>query len=327
MLGALLQRFFTQRLMQQKKVSPHTICSYRDTFRLLLTFASEKLHREPDRMTLPDIDVPLITDFLNDIEANRGDCARTRNLRLTAIRSFFRFASYEIPSRGEQVQHVLSIPSKRFTKTLIHFLTRIEVEALLRAPDKRTWTGRRDHALMSLTAQTGLRLAEVTGLRWNNITLGKTSYLQVIGKGRKERAVPICKAVATVLKTWLTEPGVDGNNLVFQTTRGTRLSADAVRHLLNKHLSTASKSCPSILKKRITFHCLRHTAAMDLLHAGVEQAAIALWLGHESIETTQIYLDADLALREKILAKTTPADTRPSRYRPRGRLLAFLSQL
>ena len=323
----LLQQFFTQRLMQQKRVSPNTLCSYRDTFRLLLRFATTQLHTTPDRLITEQIDAPLVTAFLNDLENNRGVSARTRNLRLTAIRSFFRFASYELPSRSAQIQRVLATPRKRYTRRLVGYLTRPEVEALLSAPDKQTWTGRRDHALMVLTVQTGLRLAEVTGLTRQNLTLGKAAYLQVIGKGRKERAVPLCKPVATVLKAWLDEPQKHTTEIVFPSTRGNRLSADAVQHLLHKHLSSAMKTCPSIGKKRITFHCLRHTTAMDLLHAGVEQTAIALWLGHESVETTQIYLDADLVLREKILAKTAPIDSRPGRYRAHGQLLTFLNQL
>jgi site-specific recombinase XerD len=323
----LLQQFFTQRLMQQKKVSPHTLCSYRDTFRLLLRFANKKLHTTPEQLSIEQINAPMVTAFLNDMENSRGVSARTRNLRLTAIRSFFRFASYELPSKSAQIQRLLAMPRKRYSRRLINFLTREEVVALLGAPDKRTWTGRRDHALMMLAVQTGLRLTEVTGLTRQSFTLGKASYLQVIGKGRKERAVPLCKPVVAVLKAWLDEPRMDGTDVAFASTRGGRLSADAVQHLLGKHLLGASKACPSIQKKRITFHCLRHTMAMDLLHAGVEQTAIALWLGHESVETTQMYLDADLALREKILAKTTPVDSSPGRYRPKGQLLTFLNQL
>jgi site-specific recombinase XerD len=323
----LLQRFFTQRLMQQKKVSPHTLCSYRDTFRLMLRFAQKKLHTTPERLSIEQIDTPFVTAFLNDLEDSRGVSARTRNLRLTAIRSFFRFASYELPSRCAQIQRVLATPRKKYTRRLIGFLTRPEVEALLDAPDKTTWTGRRDHALMLLTVQTGLRLSEATTLTRHNLTLGKAAYLQVIGKGRKERAVPLCKSVAAVLKAWLLDPRMEGTEIVFPSTRGTRLSADAVQHLLNKHLVKAAQTCSSIGKKRITFHCLRHTMAMDLLHAGVEQTAIALWLGHESIDTTQMYLDADLALREKILAKTTPIDSKPGKFRPTGQLLSFLNHL
>jgi len=325
----LLQCFFTQRLMQQKKVSPHTLCSYRDTFRLLLRFVQKKLHTRPEQLVLDQIDAPLVADFLKDLEDSRGVSARTRNLRLTAIRSFFRFASYEVPSRSAQIQRVLATPPKRYTRRLIHYLTREEVVALLDAPDKTTWTGRRDHALMLLAVQTGLRLTEVTGLTQCNLTLGKAAYLQVVGKGRKERAVPLSKPVVGVLKAWLQEPRLPNNGIVFPSMRGGRLSSDAVQSLLCKHLSVASRACPSIQKKRITFHCLRHTMAMDLLHAGVEQTAIALWLGHESVETTQMYLDADLALRQKILAKTSPVDRRSAcgRYRPPNQLLAFLNQL
>jgi site-specific recombinase XerD len=325
--SVLLQRFFMQRLMQQKNVSPHTLCSYRDTFRLLLRFAMKKLHVTPEQLTIEQIDAPFVTRFLNDLENSRGVSSRTRNLRLTAIRSFFRFASYELPSRSAQIQRVLATPRKKYTRRLIAFLTRPEVETLLSAPDKTTWAGRRDHALILLTVQTGLRLSEVTSLTRLNLTLGRAAYLQVVGKGRKERAVPLCKPVVVVLKSWLHEPRMDGTELVFPTTRGSRLSADAVQHLLNKHLVSATRDCSSIGKKRITFHCLRHTMAMDLLQAGVEQTAIALWLGHESIETTQMYLDADLALREKILAKTTPIDSKPGKYRPTGQLLSFLNQL
>lgn len=323
----LLQRFFTQRLMQERKVSPHTICSYRDTFRLLLRFCNARLHQPPDHLTFDQLDANLITDFLNDLEDRRGASARTRNLRLTAIRSFFRFAAYELPSRSAQIQQVLVMPRKRFPRRLISFLTRPEVLALLRTPDRHKWVGRRDHALLLLTIQTGLRLAEATGLVRSNVVLGKVAYLQVVGKGRRERTVPIAKSVATVFKEWLDEPRRFHTDLIFPSTRGGVLSADAVQDLMHKYLLIAAKTCPSIGKKRITFHCLRHTTAMDLLHAGVEQTAIALWLGHESVETTQVYLDADLELREKILAKTTPLDSKPGRYHPPGRLMTFLNQL
>lgn len=277
----LLQQFFTQRLMQQKKVSPHTLCSYRDTFRLLLRFVKKELHTTPEQLTLEQIDAPLVAAFLKDLEETRGVSARTRNLRLTAIRSFFRFASYEVPGRSAQIQRVLATPPKRYTRRLIHFLTCDEVRALLDAPDKKSWTGRRDHALMLLAVQTGLRLTEVTGLSRHNLTLGKAAYLQVVGKGRKERAVPLARPVSAVLQAWLREPRFKDTEVVFPSTRGGRLSSDAVQSLLSEHLLVASQICPSIQKKRITFHCLRHTMAMDLLHAGVEQTAIALWLGHE----------------------------------------------
>jgi len=302
----LLQRFFTQRLMQQKRVSAHTISSYRDTFRLLLRFAQKQLRTSPDRLAFEKIDAPFVSAFLNEMEKTRGVTVRTRNLRLTAIRSFFRFAAYEMPTHSAQIQRVLAMPAKRFDRKLIDFLTRPEVDALLDAPDKSSWIGRRDHALLLTTLQTGL---------------------EVLGKGRKQRAVPLCKPVADVLEAWFDELSPEQDDIVFPSIRGGRLSADAVARLLKKHVAVASDDCPSLKQKNITFHCLRHTTAMDLLHAGVEQTVIALWLGHESIETTQIYLDADLALKEKILARTIPFDSKPGKFRPDDKLLSFLNQL
>ena len=323
----LLQRFFTQRLMQEKRVSANTISSYRDTFRLLLRFAQKRLRTAPDKLAFEKLDAPLIAAFLTELEKTRGVTVRTRNLRLTAIRSFFRFAAYEMPTHSAQIQRVLAMPAKRFERQLIHFLTRPEVDALLAAPDKATWTGRRDHALLLTTLQTGLRLSEVTGLRRRDVTFGTGAHVEILGKGRKQRTVPLCKPVADVLEAWLDELNPAQDDLAFPSVRGGRLSADAVASLLRKHIAVASDACSSLKQKNVTFHCLRHTTAMDLLHAGVEQTVIALWLGHESIETTQIYLDADLALKEKILARTIPFDSKPGKFRPDDKLLAFLNQL
>ena len=323
----LLQRFFTERLMQQKRVSANTIGSYRDTFRLLLRFAQKRLHTPPDRLAFEKLDAPLVAGFLNELEKKRGATVRTRNLRLTAIRSFFRFAAYEMPTHSAQIQRVLAMPAKRFERKLVDFLTRPEVDALLDAPDKSTWVGRRDHALLLTTLQTGLRLSEATGLQRQHVAFGTGAHVGVLGKGRKQRAVPLCKPVADVLEAWIDELNPAQDGIVFPSVRGGRLSADAVARLLKKHIAVASGACPSLKQKHVTFHCLRHTTAMDLLHAGVEQTVIALWLGHESIETTQIYLDADLALKEKILARTIPFDSKPGKFRPDDKLLAFLNQL
>ena len=325
--STLLQRFFTQRLMQQKQVSAHTISSYRDTFRLLLRFAQKRLRTPPDRLAFEKLDAPLVAAFLSDLEKTRGVTVRTRNLRLTAIRSFFRFAAYEMPTHSAQIQRVLAMPAKRFDRKLIDFLTRPEVDALLDAPDKSTWAGRRDHALLLTTLQTGMRLSEATGLTRPDVTFGTGAHLDVHGKGRKQRAIPLCKPVADVLAAWLDEPGLAQADIVFPSIRGGRLSADAVERLLKKHIAVAGDACPSLKQKNVTFHCLRHTTAMDLLHAGVEQTVIALWLGHESIETTQIYLDADLALKEKILTRTIPFDSKPGKFQPDDKLLAFLNHL
>ncbi len=323
----LLQRFFTQRLMQQKRVSANTISSYRDTFRLLLRFARKRLRTPPDRLAFEKLDAPLVAGFLNELEKTRGATVRTRNLRLTAIRSFFRFAAYEMPTHSAQIQRILAMPAKRFERKLVDFLTRPEVDALLGAPDKSTWGGRRDHALLLTTLQTGLRLSEATGLQRQHVVFGSGAHVGVLGKGRKQRAVPLCKPVADVLEAWIDELNTAEDGVVFPSVRGGRLSPDAVARLLKKHIAVAKDACPSLRQKRVTFHCLRHTTAMDLLHAGVEQTVIALWLGHESIETTQIYLDADLALKEKILARTIPFDSKPGKFRPDDKLLAFLNRL
>jgi site-specific recombinase XerD len=326
-LATLLEGYFTQRLMKQRQVSPHTISSYRDTFRLLLQFAQDRLRRPPSRLSLEDIDAPLIVGFLDELERNRGIAPRSRNLRLTAIRSFFHYAALESPAHSAQIQRVLAIPGKRHTRTLVQFLTRPELDALLAVPDKGTWLGRRDYALLLVAVQTGLRLSELTGLQRQDLTLGTGAHLRVIGKGRKERCVPLTKQTVAVLKAWLREPAKNKTETLFPNARGGRLSADGVQHLLAKHTAAACKTCPSLQQKRVTPHVLRHTMAMELLQAGVDRAVIALWLGHESVETTQIYLEANLAMKEEILAKTTPIKGHPGRYRPDDQLLAFLKSL
>ncbi|RQQ43621.1 site-specific integrase [Burkholderia stagnalis] len=323
----LLERFFTQRLMHQRQASVHTIASYRDTFRMLLQFAHKRLKKPPSALALEDIDAPLVMAFLDNLEAIRGVTARTRNLRLTAVHSFFRYASYEAPTHAAQIARVLAIPAKKFDRALIAFLSRAEVDALLAAPDQRTWSGRRDYALMLLAVQTGLRLSELTGLRRDDVHLGMGAHVRVVGKGRKERCTPLSKATRTVLTAWLREPSRAPDQPVFPNARGSSLSSHGVHYLLAKHVAVASAHCPSLAHKRVSPHVLRHTTAMDLLLEGVEQSVIALWLGHESIETTQIYLDANLELKEKMLAKTTPPDGKPGRFRPDDKLLAFLKGL
>ena len=325
-LAPLLVRFFTQRLLQQRQASSHTIASYRDTFRLLLKFAHQRLHTPPARLSFEAVDAPLIGAFLDQLET-RGLSVRSRNLRLTAIHSFFRYAAFETPAHAAQIQRVLAIPSKRFTRRQIAFLTRPEVDALLATPDQRTWFGRRDHALLLVAVQTGLRLSELTALTRNDVIVGTGAHVRVIGKGRKERCTPLAKPTRAALKAWLREPPRGDGQVLFPTHRGTRLSADAVEYLVAKHRTAAAKVCPSLQPKRITTHGLRHTSAMDLLQAGVDRSVIALWLGHESVETTQIYLEATLAMKERALAKTTLLNGRFSRYRPGDELLAFLNTL
>ena len=325
--ATLLQGYFTQRLMKDRQASAHTIASYRDTFRLLLQFVQKRLGKVPSKLTLEDIDAPLIVAFLDQLETERGVTARTRNLRLTAIHSFFHYAAFEAPSHAAQIQRVLAIPTKRFPKRLVPFLSRAEVDALLAAPDQRTWSGRRDHALLLLAVQTGLRLSELTGLRHEDVHLGIGAHVRVLGKGRKERCTPLSKSTRAVLSAWMGEPPKGADQPVFPNARGGRLSAHGVHYLLTKHVVAARETCSSLKSKRVSPHVLRHTTAMDLVNVGIDRSVMALWLGHESIETTQIYLDANLALKEKVLAQTTPPDGKPGRYRPDDQLLAFLKSL
>jgi site-specific recombinase XerD len=326
-LAALLERFFTQRLMNQRQASPHTISSYRDTFRLLLHFAKQRLHKSPSRLEFEEIDAPLIAAFLDDLEKVRRISIRSRNLRLTAIRSFFHYAAYEEPSHAAQIQRVLAIPGKRHTRTLVHFLSRLEIDALLAAPDQDTWFGRRDHALILLAVQTGLRLSELASLQRHDVVLGTGAHVRCVGKGRKERCTPLAKTTVAVLNAWMREPPKRNTEMLFPNATGGRLSSDSVADLLSKHVALACESCPSLRKKHVTPHVLRHSMAMGLLQAGVDRAVIALWLGHESVETTQIYLEANLAMKEEILTKTTPLGGMPGRYRPGDELLAFLQNL
>lgn len=326
-LAVLLERFFAQRLMQQRQASPHTISSYRDTFAQFLKFTEQRLQQAPSRLGFHQIDAPLITAFLDHLEKHQGISIRSRNLRLTALRSFFRFAAFEAPAHSAQIQRVLAIPSKRFTRTLVQFLTRAEVDALLAAPDQSTWLGRRDHAFILLAVQTGLRLSEMTALKREDIILGAGAHVRVIGKGRKERCTPVARSTLAVLKAWLREPQRGDGQVLFPNIHGQRLSVHGVQYLLNKHRVTASAACPSLKHKRVTVHRLRHTMAMDLLQADVDRSVIALWLGHERLETTQIYLEATVAMKEKALAKTSPPHGKPGRYKPGDRLLQFLKSL
>jgi integrase/recombinase XerD len=326
-LPGLLQSFFTVRLMAQRKVSPHTIASYRDTFRLLLQFAQKRLRKAPSQLGLADLDASLIDAFLTDLEKQRRNGPRSRNLRLTAIRSFFRYAALESPAQSGVIQRVLAIPNQRQPRARVGFLTRPEIEALLAAPDRARWLGRRDHAFLITAVQTGLRLSEMTALRHEDVSFGTGAHVRCRGKGRKERCTPLAKPTVAVLQAWIREQGRGDSKTLFPSSRGGPLSADGVQHLLARHVMKARKSCASLRKKRVSPHVLRHAAAMELLQAGVDRAVIALWLGHESVETTQIYLDADLALKEQALARTNPVQGAPKRYKPDDQLLAFLKQL
>jgi site-specific recombinase XerD len=327
-VATLIERYFTERLMRQRNVSANTIASYRDTFRLLFTFAQVRLRKPPSALTLDELDAPFIGAFLTDLETKRGAGVTTRNLRLTAIRSFFRFVSFEEPAHSALIQRVLAIPSKRHDKRQVDFLTRPEIEAILAAPDRTTWLGRRDHTLLLLAAQTGLRLSELIGLDRDAIHLGAGAHVRCVGKGRKERCTPLTKYARIALQAWINESARRDANALFPNQHGGRLSADSVQSLLAKHVRVASKRCPSLASKRVSPHVLRHSAAMELLQAGVDCSVIALWLGHESIETTQTYLHAHLALKEAALVKLEPyKHCKRLRFRPKDHVLAFLEAL
>jgi site-specific recombinase XerD len=323
----LLEAFFTDRLMRQRQASPHTIASYRDTFRLLLEFVSLHLKKAPSALSLDDLNAPLIGAFLDHLEKTRGISARTRNVRLAAIRSFFKYVAFHEPAYSALIQRVLAMPSKRYHKSAIEFLSRPEVDALVAAADRRTWIGRRDQALLLLAVQSGLRVSELVGLRCRDLVLGIGAHVRCQGKGRKERCTPLRKEAVIVLRAWLREQKGRPEHVLFPTARGGQLSRDAVEDLLAKHLRTARLHCPSLKQKRVSPHVLRHSAAMDLLQHGVDRSVIALWLGHESVETTQMYLHANLKLKEAALARTAPLNVRAGRYRPGDRLLAFLTSL
>ena len=326
-LPALLQAFFSDRLLRQRRASPHTIAGYRDTFRLLLRFAAEQLGKAPTELGVEDLDARFVGRFLDHLEAERGNSARTRNARLAAIRSFFRYVALSEPAHALLCQRILAMPSKRHERQPVEFLDRPEINALLAAPDTSTWTGQRDRMLLLVAIQTGLRVSELIGLRNQDVVLGTGAHVRCEGKGRKHRCTPLRKDALVMVEAWQRERRGLSEDPLFPSLRGGPLSRDAVERLVAKHVAAAQPRCPSLKRKRVTPHVLRHTAAMELLQHGVDRSVIALWLGHESIETTQMYLHADLRVKEQALSRTTPVGVKPGRYRPGDGLLAFLEAL
>ena len=326
-LTSTLQAFFTDRLLQQHHASPHTVAAYRDAWKLLVGFAAAHLAKAPSQLEFDDLDAPLIGRFLVHLEQDRANSVATRNARLSAIHSLFRYAAPNHPEQGAVIARVLAMPLKRGPRRLVTYLSDVEVDALLAAPDRTTWTGRRDHALFALAVQTGLRASELTGLHCADLHLARGAHVNCLGKGRKQRTTPLTKAVAAALRTWLSERDGARDAPVFPTRTGRALSRDALAQRLATHVSAATGTCPSLREKNVTPHTLRHTAAMRLLHAGVDTAVIALWLGHERLATTDIYIHADLTLKERALDRTTTAGVQAGRYRPPDALLAFLEGL
>lgn len=326
-LATLLQSFFIDRLARQMRASPNTVAGYRDAFRLLLRYAASKLGREPSELTVEELDPSFVIDFLESLEKNRKNKTRTRNNRLAAIRSFFRHVAMSEPAHALHCQRMLALPQKRHQKKTIEFLLREEIEALVAAPDLSTWIGRRDRTILLVLAQTGLRVSELTSLRREDVALGTGAHVRCEGKGRKSRCTPLRRDAERAVASWLDELRPAAGNHLFPSSRGGRLSTDAAERLVAKHVSNAQSTCPSLAEKKVTPHVLRHSAAMALREQGVDLSVIALWLGHESVETTQMYLHADIRMKERALARTAPIDGEPGRFQPGDELMAFLENL
>jgi site-specific recombinase XerD len=323
----LLQAYFTERLMKECNASPHTIANYRDTFRLLIAYAQRCLNKGPAKLAAQDLDAPFILRFLDYLEKERGNSPRSRNARLAGIHSFFSYAALQEPAVGAVAQRILAIQTKRYGKRPVDFLSRIECDALLSAPDQTTRSGRRDRTLLLVALQTGLRVSELVGLRCQDVTLGTGAHVRCTGKGRKTRCVPLRKEVITALRCWFRERKGQPTDPVFPNARGQTLSRDGVEYILRQHVNAAIAKCPSLKNKRVSAHVLRHSTAMNLLQHGVDRSVIALWLGHESMETTQVYLHTNLEVKELALARTEPFKGSNGRYRPPEQLLAFLQSL
>ena len=327
-LAPTLEAYFTERLVGQRHASPNTVAAYRDTWRLLLCYVQARTGKQPSKLDIADLDAPVIGGFLDHLERERHNSARTRNARLAAVRSFFRYAALRHPEHAALIARVLDIPTKRCERTEVCYLDDAEADALLAAPDRSTWTGRRDHALLAVAVQTGLRVSELTGLRAGDVELGTGAHVRCRGKGRKHRCTPLSKQVVAVLRAWLRERGGSPEGPLFPVRRGSPLSRSAVGCLVGKYAARAAERCPSLGTKRTTPHVLRHTCAMSLLAAGVDTSVIALWLGHERSDTTdRIYLHGDLSIKERALERTRPLHVKPGRYRPPDALLAFLTGL
>lgn len=324
---SLLQCFFAERLIRQLGASPHTVASYRDTFRLLFRFASNCLGRAPSDLQIDDLNATFIVQFLVHLEKERHVSVRTRNTRLAALHSFFRYVAFTEPAHALLCQRVLAIPGKRHERGPVEFLNEHECNVLVAAPDTNSWIGRRDHAVLSLAVQTGLRNSEIISLTRQNIEFGTGAHVRCLGKGRKARCTPLQAGVVTILKAWTVENPGQPDDPLFPSSRGGFLSPDALQRLVTRHAASASKTCPSLKGRTITPHTLRHSSAMSLLRRGVDLTVIALWLGHESTETTLIYMHADMQIKERALAHTSESGAIPDRFRPPDNLLAFLESL
>jgi site-specific recombinase XerD len=326
-LAPTLEAYFTQRLIGQRQASPNTVAAYRDAWRLLLGYAAQHVGKQPYQLDIADLDSVLIGEFLNHLETQRHNSTRTRNARLAAIRSFFSFAALRHPEHAELIARVMAIPSKRCERAMVTYLDDTEADALADSPSTDTWTGRRDHALLVLALQTGLRVSELIGLRNHDIELRTGACVRYWGKGRKQRATPLRPETVKVLRPWIKERGGQPDDPLFPTSRGAPLTRHAVTAIIAKHATTAARRHKSLTDKNVTPHVLRHSCAMRLLRSGVDRAVLALWLGHEQLQTTNIYMHGDLTIKQQALDRTAPPNVRPGRYRPPDPLLTFLQDL
>jgi integrase/recombinase XerD len=328
-LAPTLQAFFVSRLGRQRDASPHTVDSYRHAFRLLLAYAEAQTGKKPSQLDLADLGAMLVSGFLDHLEDDRGCSVASRNTRLAAVHSFFRFASYRHPEHAETIQQVLAIPRKKTESAPRCFLTGTEMDALAAAPDLSTWCGRRDHVLLVVALRTGLRLSELIGLRCRDIELGAAAHVKCLGKGRKRRDTPLDKATVALVRSWLVERRGEPDDALFPSRRGGRLSPDAVQRLVAKHVTTARTAYAGLASKQVSTHTLRHSCAMDLLRNGLDVAVLAIWLGHEKLESVNAYIHADPTLKERALDRLTPLNpaAKPGRYKPADELLAFLEGL
>ena len=326
-LAPTLQAYFTDRLIRQRQASPHTVAAYRDAFKLLLVFAQQQTGKPPSKLDISDLDAPLIGAFLDHLEVERHNSIRTRNARLAAIHSLFRYAALRHPEDAAVIQRVLAMPPKLFDTTVVTYFTEDEIDALLAATDQDTWTGRRDNTMLALACQTGLRASELTALTVGDVHLGTGAHVSCLGKGRRQRITPLTANTVQLLQAWITERAGLNTDPLFPTRRGTPLSRDALQRRLAKYAALAADSCPTLAEKKSSPHVMRHAAAMRLLNAGVDIVTVALWLGHQNVATTNIYVHSDLALKERALARTAPKNLPPGRYQPSDKLLAFLEAL
>jgi integrase/recombinase XerD len=326
-LGRLLQDFFCQRLIQQLRASSRTVDSYRDTFRLLLRFAEQKLGKRVMELALTDLDVTLVLTFLNYLEAERHNNIRSRNARLAAIRSFLHYAGLQEPSALSTIQRVLAIPMKRFEQPAINFLNLEEVETIIEAPDPNTWSGRRDRTLLATLYNTGARVSEMVTIKCTDIEDAQCTALHLHGKGRKERVVPLWKRTSRILRQWLPQIDQQPHSPLFPNRFGKVMTRSGVAKQLQAAVITARKRCPSLRARRVSPHTLRHTTAMHLLQARVDLSVIALWLGHEDVSTTHTYMQADIEMKKLALGKMKEPKVRSTHFRPSKDVLAFLDSL